>query len=368
MQLLIFKYNSSTTDWEFNQLPNSLSIDQPIIVGTDPDMQESVTFSGAFDASNLYTSIIFHISTEENNTFLIKEDLTVSLKSTSLKSEDSIASSASSVTFHTFTDVDLLPVQDPSNAYGSTSFGADASKKFRLCNLFTGGSGILKVYAATSGEVFIQEVKNEPDLVNLILKPDNQPLNNYTPVKYFVYRGLKKSHFLSGSDVISDSSAFKTTDLMKRMWEVRKNINADKKEIDSNYVDEKLERADLGLYPVGATLSLTDDNLIANMFDLNTFQRVQAGWFIGEFETSKDYGFEIMLDGNYKHTLADVREKDHILEITGSQYPAAESIETKLKREKILSYLDAAAYMGMITPGKVVMHETTGDSKFKPLT
>lgn len=281
---------------------------------------------------------------------------------------------SSRVSFHTFTDVDLLPIQDPSKAYGSASFGADSYKKFRLCNLFTGvaSSGKpLKAYAVTNGDVFIQEVKNESGLVNLILKPDDQPINNYTPVKYFVYRGLKSSLFLSGSTVIADSSSYKTTDLMKRMWEVRNNINADKKTLDPNFVNEKLEREDLGLPPSANPALLPDSVLIEDMFNLYAFQRVQAGWVIGEFETANDYGFEILLDGSHKHTLGDVREKDHILEITyvsGQQhYPDAEDISTKLQREKILSYLDAAAYMGMLAPEKVAVHETTGNSEFIPL-
>lgn len=260
----------------------------------------------------------------------------------------------------TFTDFDLLPAQSGTMNYGPLP--TNITTQYRTWAAFTGGGPTQKAYAVTNGEVFIQEIPANPTLVNLILKPDKQPDCKYGHVRYFVYRGLLKSSFLDNSgNVIADNPSV-NSDLINRMWVVRNNLNT-----QANTPGVTLVRGDLGLDPTGGPIT-PDSTLIDDVFNLFVFQRGSQGMWLGNFDTSSDYGFEIIVEGNnYQPTLGDVRILDHIITITyqpGQNQFAnnqPEDISIKLMREQILSYLDPAAYFGLLSNSQIVVHKSTGN-------
>jgi len=253
-----------------------------------------------------------------------------------------------------FADCGILPMQDASLRYGSVSPTA-----FRLTSGFTGatGSDALRAYAVCRGAVLIQEVDGHPDLVNLALKPERQPNPHFAPVELFVYRGLRKRHFLDAAGaVIGDGSADKITDLMARMWEVRNRLNADRAAADGA-TPEPLLRGDLGLDDLGGPAS-DGAAPVAAVFDSHTFATVSAGAFLGEFETAATYGFEILLGSPaHVHAMADLRTLERVVTITyaagQARFPAAEDITIRRERERILAFADPAAWYGLLAEDRV---------------
>jgi hypothetical protein len=260
----------------------------------------------------------------------------------------------------TFTDFDLLP-----NQLGTMNFGpvtGSESIQYRTWAAFTSGGSPQKAYAVTNGEVFIQELPANPTLVNLILKPDVQPNIQYGHVRYFVYRGLMKSSFLdsTGNVIVASPS---NSELISRMWAVRNNLNSP---TNANTPGVVLVRGDLGLDPTFPPTT-PDSTLIDDTFNLLVFQRVSQGMYIGDFDTTISYGFEIIVEGNnYQPVLGDVRVLDHIITINYQSGQnkfsngQAEDISIKLMREQILSYIDPAAYFGLLSNNQLVIHNSPG--------
>lgn len=88
------------------------------------------------------------------------------------------------------------------------SFGPVTSSEFNLTSRFTVASP-QKAYSICKGVVLIQPQTDNPNKVNLILRPYKQSFPGLN-IKYFVYRGLQKSDFFtSGLDLIieTDSSS-----------------------------------------------------------------------------------------------------------------------------------------------------------------
>lgn len=259
------------------------------------------------------------------------------------------------VTPYFFTDCDVMPEQDAALGYGSVS-----ATSFRLTSSFTAsvGGAALRAYAVCRGAVLIQEVDGHPDLVNLVLKPERQPNPHYAPVEFFVYRGLKKKHFLdSANEVIGDGSADKVTDLMTRMWEVRNRLNDDIAAADEGALPDPLVRGDLGLNDLGDPPG-DGATPVAELFDTYTFATVSEGDFIGEFETAATYGFEILLASPaHQHVLGDMRALERSTTIVyaagQAQFPAAEDISIRRERERVLAFADPAAWYGLFAQERV---------------
>lgn len=261
---------------------------------------------------------------------------------------------------HTFTDFDLLPPQSGGNNYGSIS-----DVKYRTSALFTGmlGGGPLPAYAVADGEVFITE--SGANQINLILKPTTQPSDRFAPVKYFVYRGLKRSSFLSGNQPASVG----TSGLITEMHQAVADFNAAHAGV-SGFVPATFKRNYLGLPELGDP-AFPSKTTLEYMFDHpdHQFKKVNTGDHLGDFETTEEYGFQILVEApNYRHTIGDVSVADHIITLTYSggqpQFSTGleEDISTKLYRERILGYVDPAAYYGNLFNEKITIHQGGGTS------
>ncbi|MCX6312072.1 MAG: hypothetical protein NT084_10615 [Bacteroidetes bacterium] len=359
-ETVIFKKNGS---WSFSPSnPTWLTLQNPVVVnGSDPNFRESVSFAASLTVSNQNVKVDFEVTTTDaSNILLTVETFTVTVQTDFPIPASGITSEKKTV-IHTFTDFDLLPVQSGTNNFGPDT--TNPTTEYRTWSAFTGilnSATQLKAYAVSDGEFFIQEVTGNTNVVNLILKPDTQPESNYGLVKYIVYRGIKKSSFLDSNGNVLPANSSNLSELLTRMWVVRQNLN------NESNANEVIERNDLGLDQQSSTIPPTE--LFENIFDSYVFQRLTPGMWIGDFEFSGDYGFEIILDGpNFKPTLADLRVLDHKVTITyqtGQPQFAngqEEDISVKLKREQILSYLDCAAYFGLLSNGKIKLHQTQGN-------
>ena len=101
------------------------------------------------------------------------------------------------------------------NQLESQQFGAISETQFRTTAKVT-FTGVKKVFAICQGQVFVVPQQGNTTKVNVILRPYKQPIREL-PIKYFIYRGLKKSDFISGTgananiiDEASNNSGFIT--------------------------------------------------------------------------------------------------------------------------------------------------------------
>ena len=97
--------------------------------------------------------------------------------------------------FFFFTDAELLQEQE-----AALSFGVVDKNNYKIDSMHT-ASGTPKAYAVTSGKVLVQEVKDNPNLVNVVLKPLNQPDLNLPVIEYIIYKGILKSSLIVGEKV-----------------------------------------------------------------------------------------------------------------------------------------------------------------------
>ncbi|HAS46083.1 MAG TPA: hypothetical protein DCS93_36720 [Microscillaceae bacterium] len=253
--------------------------------------------------------------------------------------------------FHTFTDFTHL-TQSDTQAYGPVK--GQESTQFRTSALFT-STQTQKAYAVVGGAAFIQEITGT-DLLNLVLKPDEQPIVNGMVVKYFIYRGLKKSSFLDASGQVLTESNSTNNDMLQRMWQVKDEWNQQQSEIKQNlnppenHTPEGLKREDVGLATKNED-KLADTETIDRVFE-HTFQPIIEGWQLGEFETSGNFGLEVVVDyPGHSNTLAEVRMLDYLIKVDPFVGNIADGdhlgeFDKLFAREKILGYVDPAAYYG----------------------
>jgi len=96
---------------------------------------------------------------------------------------------------HFFTDPATIS-QSAAQAFGPVS-----ENEFNLTAKFTSSGA--QAFAICKGVVLVQPQAG--NVVNLILRPYEQPINGLN-IRYFIYRGLNKSDFFSGENVLADGS------------------------------------------------------------------------------------------------------------------------------------------------------------------
>lgn len=242
--------------------------------------------------------------------------------------------------FYFFTELDKFQnaSQSQTEAFGplSPSSGKD---RFHATNIHKMGSEALAV-AVCEGIVLVQE-NNNGDL-NIILKPLQQPIDLGLPyIKYFVYRGIKKSSLI---DTSTDQVAAKSTnDLTKRIHETQEAVNKEEsgseeppKEalgIDYGSATGAMDIEEEAFYPENVTYQLT---------------KVDAGMTIGSFKSDK-IGFEVITEElGEQEDFNFAREVDNVIKV--DELPASPSQPELFshwhEKEKILKFIDPAAFFG----------------------
>lgn len=94
---------------------------------------------------------------------------------------------------HFFTDPASL------SQTAAEAFGPKSTELFDLTARFQSSGG--QAYAICKGIVFVQPQTADSQLVNLVLRPYQQPVNGLN-IRYFVYRGLQKADFFDGASVL----------------------------------------------------------------------------------------------------------------------------------------------------------------------
>jgi hypothetical protein len=241
--------------------------------------------------------------------------------------------------FFFFVENDRMQVQTEDLAYGPVENFRET--KYRVTSLFT-TTAQAKAFAVCSGEIFIQENASNPNYVNLVLKPSSNNIENgYTTVEYFIYRGLKKSNFLTSNETILPQNDSHKTDLTETIWEIFNENNNTEPEPNVEIIGWDYN-------------SLNEDTLLSTVFNQSRLNykltEVNAGDFIGYFESTINLnaGFEIVLQEHIDTiTLRTVRCSENCIEINGFDsnfIKGSEPIAIMRQRDRILNYIDPAAY------------------------
>jgi hypothetical protein len=225
-----------------------------------------------------------------------------------------------------------------------------------------------KAFAICKGRVLMQPQKdNETDTVNLILKPYEQPIKGLS-IKYFIYRGLKRSDFFDNSSPepkVIPPSASSSDFINKINNEFTNFFNPSQIEpLDTSSVMPGNTALPFLAKYIGYNSDLPEETLIDSLFFKQTefdgspiadidfeLPMIDIGLSLGTF-IGNTCGIDVVINygdyavpadsGEFIYNLKYARANHAkiILEATDSDF------QKKLKREHIYNFLDISAYYG----------------------
>jgi Chlorophyllase enzyme len=270
---------------------------------------------------------------------------------------------------HFFIDHLQLPTQASSNdsfgPFGTTpaekSGKYDVSAKFKL-------TAQAKAFACQSGAILVTPCIDpasgtvSTDLVNIILKPQDVLSVDLPAVKYYIYRGIRRDSFFTGSALNTAGSG--NTETIKKIWEDRAQILL---QIPGTAIPEPKD--------LGFDLLLNDSQHVEEVFQ-NTLaplrtRGVAEGEWIGNFDSADKISFEViveteLLDVNLGYAKKSSLHRLDVSSMPGFSNPSASPAQAhalRSEREKILAYVDPAAFFGMHYSDGVQVSTYTGTTK-----
>ena len=209
---------------------------------------------------------------------------------------------------HFFIDYTEFKDQDEEFSYGPNVNNPtnlfNISSRFKL-------KADARAYAPSDGFIIIQPNESNPqELVNIILKPKSALEINFTPVKYFVFRGLKKEGFFEtdSGDLIVKTEDSTNNDLIADFWTAY-----EERKVSSNNPSLPIPSVEtLGYSDISDPSNIFIDSIFGNSESLKHFEVSEADW-IGEFMYDEDTSltsFEIVLEeGDFVPQLDYVRKQ-----------------------------------------------------------
>lgn len=250
---------------------------------------------------------------------------------------------------HFFCELTNLPAE--SEDFGPIPVGTtlDLSKKFNIGSKYNLSQAV-KVFACQEGMMIVHQSEN-PDLVNVIIKPEDGLNIEFSPIKYYIYRGLLKEDFINGSDIKDEDEG--NTEFLKRVWE---NAN------NQTPVPSSLLATTLG-YDISLSTNLNIEQVFNSSQTNAKAIKVMEGEWIGNFGTSEHAVFEIIVDtDNFNHAYDTINNtldtkglnlnylsklEYHVDVSNMPETDDKEKFNVRIKREEILNYIDPAALFGM---------------------
>jgi Subtilase family len=243
-----------------------------------------------------------------------------------------------------FADVGSL-TQTDQQAFGPVD--GSPTTRYRTTSLFRSASEV-HAYAVTDGTIALQRNPANNAAVNLILKPKSQPIQGLTPVRYFVYRGLRLDEFLEGTSGVAAKRVRARTGsspFIDLVWDTFLDLNPGETEVPATFLGYDADAPDTTLL----------DDLFFRLDPNMQLQYVREGMDLGRFHIDGglyDFGFEVMLhEGDYAPDLGYARKE--VNEIAGGAPDTAarssfsSPLAQRIEKEKILNFLDVAAFYGL---------------------
>lgn len=247
---------------------------------------------------------------------------------------------------HFFTELSKLVDSTDTDGFGPV-FGAEANKFRVTSKVKSNVAGAVKLYAICGGQVMIQP-QDDATKINIIIKPSQ---NNYAPlkIKYFIYRGVNKSDYFTGTTLNQPDSG--KPEVLNKMWTYLMSFNALSSTTGISFPTESIYQH-----------AAPSTKLIDSVFQ-TTLVTCKEGEYIGNF--TDEVGLDIVLDhgdftqenstGLFDFDLKFARAKEFIFDVSSS---ALTSIQKKRLKENIHQFLDAAAFWGShINCGTITLND-----------
>ncbi len=210
-----------------------------------------------------------------------------------------------------FTDFATLAQPQPADK----SFGPIDAGRFRITSVFQASSAT-KAYAVAPGVVMVQQV--DAQRVNLVLRPLQQPGLGMTPVKYYVYRGLRLDHFLDPANPSLVRPLAGAPELVSRLWPIHIGQNG----------AAPFSSVALGFDPANQPATARIDQFFFAAGSTIQYALAKGGEWLGDFFHSggNEFGFEILLEeGTAQPTFQNIRQATHVIDV--STLPATSDSE-----------------------------------------
>jgi len=254
-------------------------------------------------------------------------------------------------------------------------FGPKSETVFNLTSRFTLDAP-KKAFSICKGVVLVQPQSGNNEKVNLILRPYKQPFPGLN-IKYFVYRGLRKSDFFkknqNGTDVIIESISSTSDFIIKINNDFNdfyaENTGIEKPSFLASYIgyddedDESVLKTPLSDFFFKESKFETKDNTEEEKHPFE-LPLIDSGKTLGNFAEGV-CGIDIVLNyGDYKH---DFENSEFDFDLEYGRKPFAEIVtdgstefEKKLQREQSTQFIDIAAFYGLHTADGTVTVDTSG--------
>ena len=213
-----------------------------------------------------------------------------------------------------------------------------------------------RIFACQDSQMIVQPYRDkfgivDYDLVNVILKPvplkqSDGRVKGLGIVQYYIYRGVDKNSFFTTTNAIIEQNAPDATDFICRFWENWE-----------NYITA-IEQPNLIPTPenLGFDSSLDGGTFLEEIFNnqIDSIQvvEVKEGEWIGDVSPKSpevEFNFEIIVETDHLTLdLAYAQKCKHIIDVSGlANTTPEEKFILKAEREKILNYIDPAAFFGL---------------------
>lgn len=347
------RYFYDGTTWKLDDgsggVPTWATITMPVIGGTATPAtgaQTDVSFTGSFDVNETF------------NFLQIRLRVYSALHPQNVLSEALLKISVGKVALPTGYAPTPPPLYPRSFGFaemanlsqaGGKGFGPVSADVYRVTSSFTAASNT-SAFAAVDGTIFIQEGANA-SLVNLVLKPSTQGINGFTPVKYFIYRGLLRTDFIDSGNaaLVTPLNVSTNSDWVTWLYGVHNNLNG----------AVPFESKALGFDPSNQAPGSLLEKYFFNPDPNLQLPPAKKGIQLGTFSTvANEAGIDVLLEeGFFQPDLSYVRASHYEIDVTSVSNP----FEKKAKRDQILNFLDPAAYYGLhIRPHGYVQHSVAG--------
>ena len=261
------------------------------------------------------------------------------------------------------------------------AFGPVSSTQFNLTSKFNLDTA-KKAYSICKGVVLIQPQTDNPNKVNLILRPYKQPFPGLN-IKYFIYRGLRKSDFFTNDSeplVIKNEGEY--SDFIDKINKDFKAFHEGRKVKNGETVTEIPVPPFKASY-IGYDILTPDSTLVSDVFfkesefedkngtlkEKDPFQlpMIDMGKSLGNFAEG-ECGIDVVLNyGDYKNNLTNgefvfdlgyARKADAKIIADGST-----DYKKRLQREQSTQFIDVTAFFGAFSDeGKIEITTSSGET------
>ena len=265
---------------------------------------------------------------------------------------------------HFFTEHNKLGAE--TNAYGPVN--ASETAKYNVTSRLA-LTDLAKAFACQTGRIIVVQSQSAADLVNVILKPSDGLKISFSKVQYYIYRGLLKSSFITTGGEIKAKNDLDNSDFIDYLWSQVAKFKSIISGPDGLDPEPDPGPSAFGLFspPLPGTANVES---LFSALDLAEHWRVEynyvkEGLWIGNFQNS--CGFEIITEtDNQAINLNYVSKSSHEIDISGMPtLTQDDNFKIKLEREKILNYIDPAAFWGMYFHRGIDIWNSTTNKKEK---